>query len=84
MRDTSQVFKFCFIKGPWSTIGTGIFLGSFFHYWSWKKRLMLEDLCNHEDKTYYKAQEKSLAYLKAGDDLEKHYIINFLKNEHNV
>ena len=45
---------------------------------------MLEDICIGEDANFYKFQEKSFNLLKAGDEMEKHYMVNYLKNEHNV
>jgi len=44
----------------------------------------MEDICHSEDVNSYKSFEKGFAHLKAGDDLEKHYMVKYLKDEHSV
>lgn len=43
--------------------------------------MMLEEICIKEDRREHKQIEMSLQYLKAGDDMEKPAVIEYLKKE---
>ena len=43
--------------------------------------MMLEEICQREDELEIKNLEYSLQFTKAGDDMEKPAIVNYLKKE---
>ncbi len=44
----------------------------------------MEDVCYEEELVENKLAERALFGLKAGEDMENSYMVEYLKNEHNV
>ncbi len=59
----------------------GIVTGSMLHYWGWKKRLMIEEMCIKEELADRSKIEKAMRKLKAGQDIENVMVMNYLNNE---
>jgi hypothetical protein len=51
------------------------------HYWAWRKRLMVEWMCQFEDEKDEKVMDQYLQRLKVGSDIENTYVMGYLKNE---
>ena len=45
---------------------------------------MFEDMCNSEDADEYLNTRKYLDKLKAGKEIQNHFVLNYLSNENNV
>jgi hypothetical protein len=65
---------------PWSGIFSAVIVGSIFHYYTWRKRLWIEDMCVREELNERKLLERKALRLKAGSNLENTIIQNYLKN----
>jgi len=45
---------------------------------------VLEDLCNEEDSKDFLYTQMHLDKLKAGKQIQNHFVINYLSNENNI
>ncbi len=51
---------------------------------SWRKRVLLEDLCNEEDAFNLNKHRSHMERLRAGKDIQNHFVMNYLTNEDNI
>ena len=56
----------------------------FFIIQSWRKRVLLEDLCNEDDARNLNGHRNHLEKLRAGKDIQNHFVMNYLTNEDNI
>ena len=45
---------------------------------------MFEDMCNNEDAEDFINTQKHLDKLKAGKEIQNHFVLNYLSNENNI
>lgn len=45
---------------------------------------MFEDICNAEDAYDYFNTQRHMDKLKAGKEIENHFVMNYLTNENNI
>merc|ERR1712170_76842 len=57
------------VARPWAAIFGGLMCDSLLHYWGWKKRLMIEEMCIKEELQERVRLERALKQLKAGQDI---------------
>lgn len=77
--------------GPWSTIGYSLLIGTFVHFYvkkflkkSWRRRVLIENICIKNEFQERKSKEARLNFLRVGDDMDNPEIEEILLKERLV